>query len=92
MENLAAIYQATGKSREAEDLLRESVAIWEENMGKDHPSTAQAYFNLGTLLFAHDKHEESEEMLWRYRRIMVGQRGGGNYADCTHSGKQQRAT
>ncbi|MBN2441118.1 MAG: tetratricopeptide repeat protein [Spirochaetales bacterium] len=39
LNNLALLLQALGKYEEAESLFRKALAICENRLGKDHPST-----------------------------------------------------
>ena len=55
LNNLAALYQATGRYAEAEPLYQRALAILEEVLGPDHPNTKTARANLETLKNASTK-------------------------------------
>ena len=46
---LAGVYTAQGKYREAEELYKKALAIREETLGEEHPDTASSYYNLADL-------------------------------------------
>ena len=48
-------------------------------MGKDHPSTAQAYYDLGAFLFTRDKYKEAEQALQCARKILINVFGRESY-------------
>ena len=47
-------------------------------MGEMHPATAQAHFNLGTLLASSGKYQEAEASLLASRKILEKTLGPGN--------------
>ena len=50
--NLALLFEDTNRLTEAESLMRNSLAIWEKNLGAEHPKVALALNNLAQLLRA----------------------------------------
>ena len=50
LNNLAALYQAQGRSAEAEKLFKRALAIVEKALGPEHPTVAQALENYAALL------------------------------------------
>ena len=44
-------------------------------MGPDHPATAQAHFNLGSLLFSMNQFSECEQELKKAEKSMIAQYG-----------------
>lgn len=50
LNNLALLYTAESKYKEAEPLFKRSLEILEENLGPDHPNVATALENYAVLL------------------------------------------
>ncbi|MCV6594896.1 MAG: tetratricopeptide repeat protein [Silicimonas sp.] len=63
LNNLALLYDATGRYGEAEPLLREALDIDQETLGAKHPDTITALNNLAALLRATDRVAEAEPLL-----------------------------
>ena len=49
LNNLAVIYQSLSRFGEADDLYRQSIAIWERGLGPGHPRVAQSSSNRASL-------------------------------------------
>lgn len=58
-----------GELIEAERLLRQALAAWEENVGPDHPTVAAALNNLAQLLEVKGDWDEAESLLLRAQAI-----------------------
>jgi len=50
LNNLALLYKATNRLKEAEPLIRRALKIFEDSLGPDHPSTQTVRKNLEILL------------------------------------------
>ena len=61
--NLATFLSRQGKHAEAEEMLREVLAVEKRVLGTEHPDTLATANNLATSLFDQGKHAEAEEML-----------------------------
>ena len=62
LADLALLYQATDRYGEAEPLLKRSLEIRENKLGKNHPSTRASRSNLALLLLYSGKWEEAYEI------------------------------
>ena len=68
LNNLAGLYQAMGRYAEAEPLYRRSLAIWEKQLGPDHPHVATSLNDLAALHRAIGRYGEAEPL---YRRSLA---------------------
>ena len=68
LNNLAGLYQATGRYEEAEPLYRRAVAILEQALGPEHRDVAYYLDRLAGLYQATGRYEEAEPL---YRRALV---------------------
>ena len=58
LNNLAVVYQSLSRFGEADDLYRQSIAIWERTLGPGHPRVAQSSSNRASLYrLIHEFHE-----------------------------------
>ena len=57
-----------GRYAEAEPLYRRSLAIWEKQLGRDHPDVATSLNNLADLYQAMGRYAEAEPL---YRRSLA---------------------
>ncbi|MBF0345132.1 MAG: CHAT domain-containing protein, partial [Nitrospirae bacterium] len=69
LNNLANLYQATGRYAEAKPLLKRALEINEKALGKEHPSTATSLNNLANLYQATGRYAEAEPLLKRALEI-----------------------
>ena len=92
LNNLALLYQAMGRYAEAEPLYRRSLAIWEKQLGRDHPAVATIVNNLASLYWAMGRYAEAEPLLRRSLEVREKQLGRdhpdvaqslNNLASCT---------
>ena len=67
LNNLAALYQAQGKLKEAEWRYRRALNIKEKLLGPDHPDVAMTANNLAVLYKSEGKYEAAESL---YRRAL----------------------
>ncbi len=75
MHNLAMAYDGQGRYREAEPIYRQSLAILEQSLGKDHANVALSLSNLANTLTNLGKLNEAEQ---DYKRaIAIRQKAGG---------------
>jgi tetratricopeptide (TPR) repeat protein len=65
LNNLAALYSTQGKYAEAELLIQRSLAIWEKQLGENHPNVASSLNNLALLYESQGKYEEAEPLYLR---------------------------
>ena len=65
LNNLAIVYQAQGKYREAEGLFKRALAIREKALGANHPDVGQTLNNLANVYRAQGKYREAEGLLKR---------------------------
>ena len=63
LNNLASLYMITDRTSEAKDLLVESLEIYKNRFGSNHPLTASAQADLGNLYRYTGHFEKSEELL-----------------------------
>src|SRR5438445_7012392 len=68
--NLAALYQDTGRSEEAESLNRRAAELWERALGPWHPDLASSLSNWALSLRALDRTEEAERLYLRALAIL----------------------
>ena len=69
LNNLAALYQATNRLKEAEPLLQRVVKIFEKSLGEDHPNVATPLNNLAQLYQDTNRLKEAEPLLQRALKI-----------------------
>jgi tetratricopeptide (TPR) repeat protein len=62
MSNLAQVLNREGKYEEAEAMLRQTLAIGEKVLGREHPDTLASMNNLALVLDSQGKYEEAEAM------------------------------
>jgi len=70
MAELASVYKNTGRLGSAETLLRQSLALLEEQFGPDHPMLSVALGPLGSVLTAGRKYREALAVTERAWRIL----------------------
>jgi CHAT domain-containing protein len=63
LNNLASLYFITGKIDEAEELLKESLLIFESKFGSQHPLVATAKLDLGNIYRVQGKLEIAETLI-----------------------------
>jgi CHAT domain-containing protein/tetratricopeptide (TPR) repeat protein len=68
LNNLAALYHATGRYAEAEPLYKRALAIREKALGPDHPHVAQSLNNLALLYKDTGRYGEAEPL---YKRTLA---------------------
>ena len=69
LNNLALVYQATGRYAEAEPLYQRAAKIWETALGADHPNVATALNNLALVYQATGRYAEAEPLHQRADKI-----------------------
>ena len=69
LSNLALLYQATNRLKEAEPLMQRALAIAEASLGKDHPDVATALNNLAMLYQDTNRLKEAEPLMQRVVKI-----------------------
>ncbi|MEG4117769.1 tetratricopeptide repeat-containing protein, partial [Microcoleus sp. N9_B4] len=69
------LYRAMGRYPEAEPLLVRSLSIREQQLGADHPNTAQSLNNLAVLYYAMGRYPEAEPLFVRSLSISEQQLG-----------------
>ncbi len=69
LNNLAVLYDNQGRNQEAEPLYQRALAIREEALGPDHPSTATTRANYAAFLRATDRDAEAAALEARTRGI-----------------------
>eukprot|EP00308_Calcidiscus_leptoporus_P002172 CAMPEP_0119355730 /NCGR_PEP_ID=MMETSP1334-20130426/4527_1 /TAXON_ID=127549 /ORGANISM="Calcidiscus leptoporus, Strain RCC1130" /LENGTH=115 /DNA_ID=CAMNT_0007369629 /DNA_START=43 /DNA_END=391 /DNA_ORIENTATION=- len=62
MNNVATLYQALGRYREAEPLLLDASKIQQRTLGQDHPHTVASLSNLATVYEAMGQSERAKAM------------------------------
>ena len=62
MNNLALVLSSQGKYEEAQEVNRQTLALMERVLGKEHPYTLTSMNNLASVLSSQGKYEEAEEM------------------------------
>jgi len=65
LHNLGQILIEQQNTKEADRLLREAIAIWEKQLGPEHPDVAAGLTSLGILLTSKNKLSEAESLLRR---------------------------
>jgi CHAT domain-containing protein len=65
LNNLAGLYMEQGLHDRAESLHRRALAIWEEALGKHHPSVATSLSNIATLYMNQGLYGKAEPLLQR---------------------------
>jgi tetratricopeptide (TPR) repeat protein len=65
LHNLGQVLVDQGKTKEAEPLLRQAIAIWESQRGPDSRDVAAGLTSLGILLTSKNKLSEAESLLRR---------------------------
>jgi tetratricopeptide (TPR) repeat protein len=78
LNNLAELYRTQGRYSEAEHLYERSLAIWEQQLGKDHPNVANSLNNLGLLYQAQGRYAEAESVYRRAWSISMNVLGENN--------------
>ena len=68
LNNLALVYRAQAKYREAEGLFKRALAIREKALGASHPDVGQTLNNLANLHGDQGKYTEAEGL---YKRALV---------------------
>ena len=69
LDNLAEVYRAQNKPKEAEKLFRQSLAAREQTLGPWRLQVAQSLDNLADVLSAQRKYEQAEPLYQRARQI-----------------------
>ncbi|RYP64947.1 hypothetical protein DL770_009102 [Monosporascus sp. CRB-9-2] len=62
MNNLAHVLDSQGKYDEAEQMHRQALALKEEVLGREHPSTLTSINNLAKTLRYQGKKDEAEQV------------------------------
>jgi Flp pilus assembly protein TadD len=62
LNNLAALYESQGKYAQAEPLYVRALAIYEQQLGAEHPGTATSLNNLATLYRVQGKYAQAEPL------------------------------
>jgi tetratricopeptide (TPR) repeat protein len=62
LNNLAALYSATGRSEQAEPLYQQALEIRRQVLGEQHPDFATSLNNLAALYFATGRSEQAEPL------------------------------
>jgi tetratricopeptide (TPR) repeat protein len=62
LNNLALLYDATGRLAEAEPLLKQALEIRHTALGEGHPAYADSLNNLAELYRAMGRHAEAESL------------------------------
>ena len=70
LSNLASLYQAQGKYEQAEPLYQRVLAIFEMQLGPEHPYTGTCLNNLAGLYQAQGKYEQAEPLYQRALPIL----------------------
>lgn len=73
LSNLAAVYGRQDRHAEAEPLQRQSLDMFEQLAGADHPFVARALDDLAALFEAQDKMDEVEPLRQRAAAIRARQ-------------------
>ena len=79
LDKLAAIFEAHGRLKEAEWLLRGALAIDESTLGADHPDIAKSLSNLAGVSQDQHRLEEAEPLYRRALEIDKKIRPEGNF-------------
>ncbi|WP_416666116.1 tetratricopeptide repeat protein [Egbenema bharatensis] len=75
LKNLANLYRSMGRYSEAEPLFVRSLAIYEQQLGADHPHTATSLNNLAGLYRSMGRYSEAEPLFVRSLAIYEQQLG-----------------
>ena len=67
LNDLATLYQAQGKDRDAESFYRRSIEIKERTLGSDHADVATSLNNLAVFLASQERYTEAATL---YRRAL----------------------
>ena len=70
LNNLAAIYQSTGRHSETMPLFEEELSICSDDLGADHPDTASSLNNLAVLYRVQRRHKVAAPLLKEAVEIM----------------------
>jgi tetratricopeptide (TPR) repeat protein len=65
LNNLGALYYATGAYAKAEPLFKRALAIYENALGPEHPDTVVSLNNLGALYYATGAYAKAEPLFKR---------------------------
>lgn len=65
LNDLALLFQHTGRLEESERLIKQALSIDEESFGSDHPRVAARLNNLATLLLSANRPDEAEPIMKR---------------------------
>jgi tetratricopeptide (TPR) repeat protein len=84
LNNLAYLYESTGRYAEAEPLFVRSIAIREKELGANHPDTATSLDNLAGLYYSIGRYTEAEPLFVRSLAIRE-QELGANHPDTATS-------
>ena len=68
--NLAVLYQATGRYEQAEPLFQRAIAIGEKTLRPEHPGVARFLNNLAALYQATGRYEQAEPLYQRALAIL----------------------
>ncbi|CCQ69689.1 Kinesin light chain [Crocosphaera watsonii WH 0402] len=80
---MAKLYQSQGKYTEAEPLLIQALAIYKEQLGENHPSTATSLNNLAALYYVQGKYTEAEPLYQQALAITKEQLGENHPSTAT---------
>jgi tRNA (mo5U34)-methyltransferase len=80
LNDRAVKLQAEGQHRHAEDLYKQSLAIWESSLGSEDPLVAQSLANRASLYRLMGEHHEAERLFQISQRIWA-KRGFPTYQD-----------
>jgi tetratricopeptide (TPR) repeat protein len=69
LNNLGQVEAEQGHLKEAEQILRKSIAEMERTLGPEHPNTAAGLLNLATILRCRHRYSEAEQVLRRAEQI-----------------------
>ena len=69
LNNLGRVRSEQGRAKDAEQLFRRAIALWESQLGPTHPNVAAGLTSLGLLLCSRSKFNEAEPILRRARDI-----------------------
>jgi tetratricopeptide (TPR) repeat protein len=62
LDELATLYESIGRYTEAEPLCKRALAIWEQELGVNHPSTATSLNNLAGLYYSLGRYTKAEPL------------------------------
>jgi len=75
LNNLALVYKATNRLKEAEPLYKRVADIFEKSLGPEHPNVATALNNLAQLYQATNRLKEAEPLTQRALKIFENSLG-----------------